>query len=536
MNRNILLSFLFLISVSFAFGQPMKAKKMQLAAGEKVWAGIISEGNLMPFKENYEMDMYGNNKWNQLQPLILTNKGQYIWSEEPYKFKITNDEVIISDTFGTVFMGKYGNTLAEVQKYVREKYFPTKRIMPDELLFLKPQYNTWIELTYNQNQADIINYARSIIEKGLPSGVLTIDCTWQEDYGLWDFHPGRFPDPKSMITQLHEMGFKVMLWICPFVSADQPLIYNKLKNMKVFLLEKKNDNATWESSTEPAMIRWWDGASAELDFSNPDAVAWFDKQLQNLIDKYGVDGFKFDAGDMLFYPDNVISKQKITPNEHCRLYAEFGLKYPLNEYRACWKMGGNSLVQRLGDKEHSWNDLQKLIPQMVLQNLMGYTFSCPDMIGGGLYTTFLDDAKIDKDLIVRSAQCHALMTMMQFSLAPWRILDEEHFSAVKKVVDLRMKFTPIILELVKKSKETGEPIIKSLEYVFPNNGYSQINNQFMLGDKILVAPMLEKGKKSRQVILPEGVWTDDKGTIYNGGRIINIDVPLDRLPYFILNK
>ena len=176
------------------------------------------------------------------------------------------------------------------------------------------------------------------------------------------------------------------------------------------------------------MIRWWNGVSAVLDFSNPVAVNWFNKQLERLTKDYGVDGFKFDAGDMCYYPDNALSKGNYSANKHCESYAQFGLKYPLNEYRACWKMGNQPLAQRLHDKGHSWDDLQKLIPQMVLEGLSGYPFSCPDMIGGGLLSTFQDNSKINQELVVRSAQCHALMPMMQFSVAPWRVLNENKFS------------------------------------------------------------------------------------------------------------
>ena len=97
-----------------------------------------------------------------------------------------------------------------------------------------------------------------------------------------------------------------------------------------------------------------------------------------------------------------------------------------------WKMGGQPLGERLSDKAHSWTDLRKLIPDMTLEGLMGYPFSCPDMIGGGEFTSFLPGTTIDQELIVRSAQCQALMPMMQFSVAPWRVLDQAHLKAVLK--------------------------------------------------------------------------------------------------------
>ena len=133
---------------------------------------------------------------------------------------------------------------------------------------------------------------------------------------------------------------------------------------------------------------------------------------------------------------------------------------------------------------------------------------------------------------MRSAQCHALMPMMQFSVAPWRVLDKTNFEAVKKAVDIRKQFIPEIMKLARISAKTGEPIVTNLEYYFPNQGLALIKDQFMLGEKIMVAPMVISGN-SRTVIFPEGKWIGDDGETYLGGKEYTISVPIDRLPYFI---
>jgi len=109
--------------------------------------------------------------------------------------------------------------------------------MPPAEFYRVPQYNTWIELMYNQNQEGVLNYARGILANGLPAGIIMIDDTWQEDYGKWNFHPGRFPAPKAMCDELHRLGFKVMLWICPFESMDQYQICHKIESFGGFLNE-----------------------------------------------------------------------------------------------------------------------------------------------------------------------------------------------------------------------------------------------------------------------------------------------------------
>ncbi len=501
-----------------------------LEAGEKIWSGIVVEGDLMPYREGHSSGFYSN-RGNQIQPLLLSNRGLYVWSEEPYRFEIKGHELRILDYPGRVESGRAGSDLRSAREYASRQFFPPSGRMPDELLFSAPQYNTWIELTYNQNQEDVLAYARAIIDNGFPPGVLMIDDTWQEDYGVWDFHPGRFPDPKAMMDELHGLGFKVMLWVCPFVSADQALVVREIMEGKGFLLQRSEPGDTWEESNTPAVIDWWNGQSALLDLTNSSAVEWFEGRLDWLVREYGVDGFKLDAGDTRFYESGILSKHPASPNEHCRLFAEIGLGYPLNEYRACWKMAGQPLAQRLRDKYHEWDDLRKLIPHMITGSLAGYTFSCPDMIGGGDYVSFLDLDNYDQELVVRSAQCHALMPMMQFSVAPWRILDEAHLDAVKKAVDLRMQFTPVIVELARRSAETGEPVMSSLDYYYPGGGYEEITDQFMVGETYLVAPMVTAGTR-REVVLPPGRWVDDTGKRFRGSRVYTIEVPLDRIPYF----
>lgn len=512
--------FLLLFIAGSAWSQNLEKISLEVGDG-KWWTGVVTHGELMPLNDDYQANMYGNNYGNQIQPLLLSSDGQFIWSEEPLKINFEKGSLKVESIGGELIYSNTNSTLRDAFLNASRKFFPPSGKVPDLDLVRFPQYNTWIELMYNQNQEDILKYANAIINNGFPPGVIMIDDNWQEDYGVWKFHPGRFPAPKQMVDSLHNMGFKVMLWVCPFISADSDIFrQTRASNL---ILKSKNGN--------PAIIRWWNGYSALLDFSNPEAVEWFVAKLNKLQSEIGVDGFKFDAGDSEYYK-NVVGCNPVSPNEHTALFGKIGLQFPLNEYRAMWKMAGQPLVQRLRDKSHSWDDLPKLIPHIVVQGLMGYSFTCPDMIGGGEFQSFLNAASIDQELVVRSAQIHALMPMMQFSAAPWRILDEEHFSATKMAVKIREKYLDTILRLVNESAETGEPVVRHMEYVFPHQGFANVKDQFMLGNEILVAPVIHQSQKSRKVILPPGRWKDEQNKVFRGPGEFIIDVPLERLPVF----
>lgn len=495
--------------------------RIPLASGESVWGGQIKMGSQMPYETGFETSLRSNLS-NQVAPLLLTSEGQYVWSDAPFDFRITDKAIVISQSSAPVRAGRAGTTLAEAFQAASEQFFPADGVVPPGEFYRVPQYNTWIELMYNQNQEGVLNYARGILDHGLPPGIIMIDDTWQEDYGKWDFHPARFPDPEAMCAELHRMGFKVMLWICPFVSMDQYQICREINAFDGFLMSSDGSG--------PYPVRWWNGTSAVLDFSNPSSVAWFNATLHHLMENYGVDGFKFDAGDYDFYPSDALAHGGNVPAwEQCSLFVQLGRKYPYNELRAGWRNAGSPIVNRLHDKDHSWEDLQKLIPEMMAESLMGFSFCCPDMVGGGNFMAFLS-GQMDADLIVRSAQVHALMPMMQFSLAPWRVLDAVHYEAILKAVRLRQSRLPLMERLYQRAASAGTPIVAPMEYGFPHQGLSGVKDQFMLGDSLLVAPVVTPGT-SRTVTLPEGHWRADDGTEYESGTY-TLDAPLDRLPYF----
>ncbi len=504
-------------------------------AGTSWWVGVINRGYMMPYSgtDQVDLDLYAHPDGNQVQPLLLSDHGDVIWCDYPPKVSIRNGEVTV-DANGEATYSKAGSSLKEAYEFASTRYFPPSGRMPDRSLFSAPQYNTWIELIYDQNQDDILSYAGDILRHGYPPGVLMIDDNWQEDYGKWDFHPGRFPDPAMMMDSLHRMGFRVMLWVCPFVSPDCD-VYRRLNARGLFMQDPPGET-DHHSDARPstAMVTWWNGVSAELDLTNPGAAGWLNGQLDRLVEEYGVDGFKLDGGDPFFY-EGLAASRDILPDEHTMLWGEVGLRYPLNEYRAMYRMGGEPLVQRLRDKFHRWEDVRKLIPNMLLQGISGYVFGCPDMIGGGDYSSFvnLSDSLLDQELIVRSAQIHALMPMMQFSVAPWRVLDPEHQQAVRKAVETRMAFTPAILLLAEEAARTNRPIIRPLEYTYPHQGYAEVTDQFLLGDSVLVAPVVEKNAYIRKVLLPPGTWRYIDGRVYHGPAEAEVEAPLDVLPYFI---
>jgi alpha-glucosidase (family GH31 glycosyl hydrolase) len=496
-----------------------------LLPGERWWGGAAADGHEMPFRAGFRRDLEAAAE-NQVMPLLVSNRGRYIWSDDPFAFEVSGGVVAIEPRDGApVRVGDGYDGLAGALVAAGDAHFPPVGSMPDKRLFAAPQYALWIELLFEPTQAKVIAYAEDVLAHGFPPGVLILDEQWHGAYGEWEFHTGRFPDPEAMIERLHALGFAVSLWLVPYVAPDS-VVFRELHEQRVLICA---------ATGEPLIGKWWNGYGAGLDLLQPSAVAWLERRLAALRE-LGVDGFKFDGGDTSFYAQLGCKR----PEEYTAAWNAIGLDYSLNEYRAGWRAGGLPLAQRQRDKHHSWNGdagLASLIPHGIAQSLTGHPYHCPDMVGGGDYLAFPHHGSdvIDEELFVRSAQCSALFPMMQFSAAPWRVLrDEANVAHCRDAALLHVKFGELILQLAERASRTGEPILRPLAYNYPDAGYESVSDQFMLGADLLVAPVVERGAVGRAVTLPSGRWRADDGAEYDGPAEIVVAASLARLPWFEL--
>lgn len=543
--KKLLLSSISLLSLTLLAG----TQTVKMTAGENWWGAANFFGTKMPFTEKTDLkiDLRKDNYHNQCASLLLSDRGRVIWADAQALFTLKNGEITV-ESDSEIVVTKGGDSLPEAYRFAMRKWFPASGKMPDPLFFSAPQINTWIELTYHQNEKDILGYAKSMIDNGVPAGVLMIDDTWQAGYGDWRFEPTRFKDPKGMMDKLHAMGYKVMLWMCPYVGMDLPSFRRVAWGtnpddvrgypVKGGFLAEKGKRPVANGRVEAKACRWWNGYSAFLDFSHPNANAWFTEVLDGLVRDFGVDGFKLDGADLTAYNLKTCEAldPKATNGSLNNGYAAYALKYPFCEIRNLWRLQQMPVVVRLHDKPHTWEALRRITADMIAAGVIGQPFICPDMVGGGEWTAFIPGSPFEPDLFVRSAQIHALCPMMQFSASPWRVLDAEKQQIVRDTVALRQKFAPMFVELAKKAATDGEPILRGLEYNYPNQGYASVIDEFMMGTDLLVAPQMEKDATTRDVVIPPGTWKADDGTTVVGPKTITVKTPLARLPHFVRVK
>lgn len=163
--------------------------------------------------------------------------------------------------------------------------------IPDERMIQHPIWSTWVRDKYDVNDTDVRAFAKAIVDHGFNNSQLEIDDNWETCYGSGQFNKSRFPDMKKLGEDLEQMGFRITLWNHPFVNTNCELFDTLQK--KGFLVKDQNGNVVSE---------WWDGTAGVVDFTNPDAAAWFLKQRRTMMKNNKIDSVKMDAGESSWLP------------------------------------------------------------------------------------------------------------------------------------------------------------------------------------------------------------------------------------------
>lgn len=396
---------------------------------------------------------------------------------------------------------------------------------PPEELFARPIWTTWAQYKMAINQEDTLRFAEAIVEHDYPRSVLEIDDRWQAHYGACEFDALKFPDPKAMIDRLHEQGFKVTLWVPPFFEPGSASFVEAAEHG--FLVRHPATDA-------PYLTRWWQGYGGMLDVSHHGALDWWLRLLRRLQTEYGVDGFKFDAGEGNFLPADAVTFQPMNRRQYADRYVQWvAQNFEWTEVRAGWRSQRQGIFFREWDKWSRWgidNGLHSVLTQALTLSMIGYPFILPDMIGGNAYSGELPD----RELMIRWTQLTALLPAMQFSIPPW-LYDADTDAICRRYAALHNELAPYIQLLVAQTLRDGTPIVQPLFWHSPRDETALlIDDQFLLGDLLLVAPILAPDRTERNIYLPAGRWRDRwNGSTFDGPLWLNdYAAPLDTLPLF----
>ncbi|KAK1176616.1 myogenesis-regulating glycosidase-like [Acipenser oxyrinchus oxyrinchus] len=426
-----------------------------------------------------------------------------------------------------------GSDVTSIHKYMVRRYFNKPTKVPSENIFKYPIWSTWAIYKSGIDREKLLRYAENIKKNNFNCSHLELDNRYTTYYGDFEFDPVKFPNATEMFQKLRDDGFHVSLWTHPFINYNSSNFGVGIER-GLFIREP--------TGQLPAMVRWWNGIGAILDFTNPAARDWYLSNLKDLKSKYGVASFKFDAGETSYLPEQFSTFTPLPdPSYFTRRYTEMAMPfYERAELRVGYQSQNISCLFRIIDRDSVWGfelGLKSLIPTVLTISILGYQFILPDMIGGNVYPNRTDGSGElpDRELYIRWLELSAFMPSMQFSIPPW------HYD--KEVIEIAQRFTalhetlvaPLVLELAGEVLDTGDPIIRPLWWIAPNDENAHIvDSQFLIGDTLMVAPVLEPGKQERDIYLPKGRWRSYKGEHFDKTPQLLTDYPidLDEIAYF----
>ena len=421
------------------------------------------------------------------------------------------------------------DNVKDIHLKMTKLFIPKPAAVPDMNLFRYPIWSTWAQYHKNINQSNVLSYANAILQNNFTHAQIEIDDNWTPAYGDMEFDAVKFPNATDMIKDLDDLGFRVTVWVHPFFNLDSQSF---IEAASQFFLIRAFE------SPRPALTSWWDGKLAGiLDPSNPAAVTWYQSKLNILKTKYNVSSFKFDAGEAAWLPHiysastTPVNPGDIYPQSWVLLAATADLQLR-QEVRVGHHTQKLPVFVRMMDKLSNWghdNGIKSVIPCALTFGILGYPFVLPDMIGGNAYNN-----KPEPELYIRWLQLNTFLPSMQYSIPPW-IYNDTVVEISQKFTKLHEQYSDLLIELAEESLKTAFPIIRPLWWLDP---YSEdalnCEDEFLVGDKLLVAPVLERGARHRNIYIPAGSWHDEihNVTVDGGKWILNFPVDLYELAYF----
>ena len=391
-------------------------------------------------------------------------------------------------------------------------------------------------------------------QKKIPADAIWLDIHYQDNYKPFTWNHDRFPDPKKMISNLRAEGFHLVTIVDAHPKVEKGYApYDEGIAGNYFV--KNPDGSVYEAPVWPSLADKNPGPSAFPDFSNPAARKWWGSLYKSFLD-IGVAGIWNDMDEpAVFYtpsgtmPFNVVFDNEGQPTTHREIHNVYGqllsratfeglLRLRPNERpfvltRASFAGGQRYAAVWPGDNTSEWSSLRQSIPTLLGLGLSGFSFAGCDIGGfagapsGELYTRWLQVG-----VFYPFMRSHS--TLGSPDKEPWSF-DYNHEIINKHAIELRYELLPYIYNAMQQASQTGVPALRPLFLEFPHDeNVAGMDDEFLFGDDLLVAPVLEEGMMEREVYLPKGEWFDYwTGRQFAGGQTIHLPVTLDTIPIFV---
>lgn len=411
-----------------------------------------------------------------------------------------------------------------------------------------PMPQLWT-LGYHQSRwgydsADCIRkIGKKFRELQIPCDTLHFDIDYMDGYRVFTWNEADYGKEGDFIAEIGKEGFKAVCIIDPGVKLDE--------NYYMYQEGIANDYFAKTPEGETYVNAVWPGDSVYPDFGKKEVRNWWSKKHQYLVDM-GVRGTWNDMNEPASFhgelPLDVVFTDEERVSNHAAMHNVYGHNMSKATYeglkeadkrrpfvitRACYAGSQKYTTVWTGDNQSLWSHLQMAIPQLCNLGLSGFAFAGTDVGGFG--------ADCTPELLSRWVQVGAFSPLFRNHSSngsiyqePWQF-GKETTDINRKFIELRYRLLPYFYDLFYECEKTGLPIIRPLVLHYENDENTwNLNDEFLVGENMLVAPVVTPGTTKRMVYLPEGTWYDfETKEKYAGQQYYLVDAPIDTCPVFV---
>ncbi|WP_299524887.1 glycoside hydrolase family 31 protein [uncultured Lutibacter sp.] len=486
-------------------------------------------------------------------PFFVSNYNYGIFFDNTYKTKFdfgeeSNEYYSFSTPGGPfIYYFMYGKNYKEIFKsYIQLTGQP---ILPPKWAFGFSQSRGL--LTTEKLTREI---AKEYRERNIPCDIIYQDIGWVDALQNFDWHKDKYSNPKKMLSDLLTEGFKVIVSQDPIVSQSNTDQWDYANANNYFVADIRT-NKSYD-------MPWpWGGNAGVVDFTNPKVSDWWGELQQKPIDD-GIKGFWTDMGEPAWSNEESTDRlnMKHYLGNHDEIHNVYGLTWDKVVTEQFEKRNPNQRVFQMtraayagmqrytfgwsGDSGNGsnvlngWINLENQIPLGLSAGLGLVPFWTTDISG---YCGDITDYEEFSELYVRWLQFGVFNPLSRAhhegnnAVEPWLFGDKETIIA-KKAIELKYKLHPYIYTYAREAYDTGLPIMRALFLEYPSDTRTfEIDDQFLLGKELLIAPVVKEGEINKNIYLPKGNWIDfnNPSKVYEGSSYISYKTPIDIIPMFI---
>ncbi|CAG5958263.1 unnamed protein product [Menidia menidia] len=329
----------------------------------------------------------------------------------------------------------------------------------------------------------------------------------------------------------------ISITLSPFLGVDTTQFHTSLVDgTEAFWLSLPSAP---QGQLIPVMSQWQGKFCVKLNITNPRAVSWFLDRVGSLQAHLGMEYIMLEGGERNLFEEQALRPpQTLGGDKYIELLADLASRIGDSTIMtAGTRSSHRPLFVKMAPLQSDWGwmGLRAIIPSLLHHTLLGYNFLIPDAVGGSLSGNLVTD----EELFIRWLEIVAFLPVMSFHTPPWACGEDEVLNLTRTYIAKHQReVVPLMGKYADEWQMTGNPIYRPMWWLSPEDPMTfTIDDQFLIGDEVLVAPVVEKGAVQRDVYLPDGgfQWQDSRnGQVFDGGTFLqDYPVPLEEVAVFL---